>query len=312
MVKPQASQSVLTGGNIGYNTLNPSLTIEFDTWQNSDRNDPTYDHLGLMVDGSGNHNNDLVGPIQISATSANVEDCNDYVVTIDWNATTQVHSVYYDCVLRFAHTIDITNTIFSGNPIVYWGFIATTGGATNIQTICFDVPPPPPITLADATICAGDSYQLNAPTGFETYQWTPATGLNNPNIANPIATPTTTTTYTLVATELCGGVSSDSMTLTVLDLPDATITGTGTICEGGAADVDLTVTFTGTAPWTFTYTDGNTPVTITTSDNPYTLTVDQAGVYTLVDVESGGCLDILIKLKISCLMALPLHIHFII
>lgn len=278
-----------TGGNIGYNTLNPSLTIEFDTWQNSDRNDPTYDHLGLMVDGSGNHNNDLVGPIQISATSANVEDCNDYVVKIDWDATTQVYSVYYDCVLRFAHTIDITNTIFSGNPIVYWGFIATTGGATNIQTICFDVPPPPPITLADATICAGDSYQLNAPPGFETYQWTPATGLNNPNIANPIATPTTTTTYTLVATELCGGVSSDSMTLTVLDVPDAIITGTGTLCEGGAADVDLTVTFTGTAPWTFTYTDGNTPVTITTSDNPYTLTVDQAGVYILVDVESGGC-----------------------
>ena len=279
-----------TGGAIGYNTLNPSLVIEFDTWRNIDRNDPTYDHLGLMVDGNGNHNGDLVGPIQISANSTNVEDCNDYPVTIDWDATTQVLSLYYDCVLRFSHPIDITNTIFSGNSSVYWGFIATTGGATNIQTVCFDVPPPPPITLADATICAGDTYQLNGPTGFETYQWTPATGLNNPNIANPIATPTTTTTYTLVATELCGGTSSDSMTLTVLDLPDAIITGTGTICEGGGTDVDLTVNFTGTAPWTFTYTDGSTPVTITTSDNPYTLTVSQAGVYTLVDVESGGCI----------------------
>ena len=101
-----------TGGAIGYNTLNPSLVIEFDTWQNGDRNDPTYDHLGLMVDGNGNHNADLVGPIQISATSANVEDCNDYPVTIDWNASTQVLSVFYDCVLRFSHTIDITNTIF--------------------------------------------------------------------------------------------------------------------------------------------------------------------------------------------------------
>jgi gliding motility-associated-like protein len=279
-----------TGGSIGYNTLNPSLVIEFDTWQNGGSNDPTYDHLGLMVDGNGNHNADLVGPIQISATSGNVEDCNDYPVTIDWNATTQVYSVYYDCVLRFSHTIDITNTIFGGNPIVYWGFIATTGGATNIQSICFDVPPPPPITLADATICAGDSYQLNAPTGFETYLWTPSTGLNNPNIANPIATPNLTTTYTLVATELCGGTSSDSMTLTILDLPGATISGTGTVCEEGGSDVDLTVNFTGTAPWTFTYTDGSTPVTVTTSTNPYIITVTEAGTYTLVDVESSGCL----------------------
>ena len=28
-----------TGGSIGYNTLNPSLVIEFDTWANGDRTD---------------------------------------------------------------------------------------------------------------------------------------------------------------------------------------------------------------------------------------------------------------------------------
>ncbi|GAB4133418.1 MAG: hypothetical protein OHK0045_14080 [Raineya sp.] len=45
-------------------------------------------------------------------------------------------------------------------------------------------------------ICKGESIQLQA-SGATSYKWTPATGLSNPNIANPIASPTQTTTYTL-------------------------------------------------------------------------------------------------------------------
>ncbi len=46
----------------------------------------------------------------------------------------------------------------------------------------------------NATACATDNVQLNATGGFR-YLWTPATGLSNPNIGNPVATPTQTTTY---------------------------------------------------------------------------------------------------------------------
>jgi len=45
-------------------------------------------------------------------------------------------------------------------------------------------------------ICRGESIQLQA-SGAYSYQWTPTTGLSNPNIANPIASPTQTTTYTI-------------------------------------------------------------------------------------------------------------------
>ncbi len=48
----------------------------------------------------------------------------------------------------------------------------------------------------DAEICRGQSVQLVA-RGANVYRWTPATGLSNPNIANPIASPNQTTTYTL-------------------------------------------------------------------------------------------------------------------
>lgn len=46
----------------------------------------------------------------------------------------------------------------------------------------------------DVDICIGDSVQLNA-TGGTIFEWTPADGLSETQIANPIASPTVTTTY---------------------------------------------------------------------------------------------------------------------
>ena len=48
----------------------------------------------------------------------------------------------------------------------------------------------------DTTICYGQSAQISAfDSASLNYQWTPVTGLSSPGIANPIATPTVTTTY---------------------------------------------------------------------------------------------------------------------
>jgi hypothetical protein len=51
---------------------------------------------------------------------------------------------------------------------------------------------------SDVTICSGNSTTIgtSAVSGYS-YAWYPTTGLNNPNIAQPTASPTTTTTYTL-------------------------------------------------------------------------------------------------------------------
>lgn len=51
---------------------------------------------------------------------------------------------------------------------------------------------------ADTSICRGQSVQLTA-TGGTTYSWSPATGLNAPNTASPVATPTVTTTYVVTS-----------------------------------------------------------------------------------------------------------------
>ncbi|MBS1647554.1 MAG: PKD domain-containing protein [Bacteroidetes bacterium] len=54
-----------------------------------------------------------------------------------------------------------------------------------------------PISISrNTTVCSGKQVQLNASGGIS-YTWTPPYNLNNANIANPIATPTANTNYTL-------------------------------------------------------------------------------------------------------------------
>ena len=71
----------------------------------------------------------------------------------------------------------------------------------------------------DLSMSPGSSVQLNGTaTGGSTpytYLWTPSTGLNNPAISNPLASPTETTTYTLTVTgnNVCSG--SDLITVAV-------------------------------------------------------------------------------------------------
>lgn len=66
------------------------------------------------------------------------------------------------------------------------------------------------VSTADTFICNTAPIQLNATaTGNvpanAVYEWTPTAGLNNPNIPNPIASPTSTTTYTYSVSTPVGG-----------------------------------------------------------------------------------------------------------
>lgn len=86
---------------------------------------------------------------------------------------------------------------------------------------------------ANVNICAGGPQQLNgSANGGQppyTYQWAPAAGLSNPNIANPICTATTTTTYTLTVTDDNGDQCTDDITVTVLPTADATLTSSNAL-----------------------------------------------------------------------------------
>ena len=81
----------------------------------------------------------------------------------------------------------------------------------------------------DVVICTGDNATLGTTaTANYAYSWSPATGLTNPNIANPQANPSATTVYTVTGKGINGCINTDSLTLNVtkngeaiLNMPNA-------------------------------------------------------------------------------------------
>jgi gliding motility-associated-like protein len=70
---------------------------------------------------------------------------------------------------------------------------------------------------SDTSYCTSTSIarQLQATAGATTYSWSPAPFLNNPNIANPIATISTTTKFYVTATAANGCSGTDSVTISI-------------------------------------------------------------------------------------------------
>jgi gliding motility-associated-like protein len=76
---------------------------------------------------------------------------------------------------------------------------------------------PIPDAGAKGFICYGQSYTLQGSGGTQ-YSWTPSTYLNNPNIANPVATPDRTIVYTvsiLQDANGCPSLTTDTVTVDV-------------------------------------------------------------------------------------------------
>jgi hypothetical protein len=82
-----------------------------------------------------------------------------------------------------------------------------------------------------ATISCSDSTSLYASTNYSgtgsvTYSWLPVTGLNNPNIANPVASPNSSTNYTITAMiNGCTFVDSIEILMTPMSMPAICIVG---------------------------------------------------------------------------------------
>src|SRR3990172_5781652 len=67
---------------------------------------------------------------------------------------------------------------------------------------------------SDVSIIYGNSTQLN-PSGGSSYNWMPSAGLSCTTCANPVASPTVTTTYTVIAYFPNSCDQIDSVTVTV-------------------------------------------------------------------------------------------------
>ncbi len=141
-------------------------------------------------------------------------------------------------------------TAGAGTHSLVYSFTDTTGCA-GTDSIEFLVHPLPVVVVQSSIdICETQSAQLTA-SGANTYVWSPSTDLSNANIANPVATPSATTSYTVTATDayLCSNTATT--TVTVNPKPVAEFSS-DEVCAGTPTTfTNLTTPTSGTYQWYF-------------------------------------------------------------
>lgn len=291
--QPVSTSIGMAGGGIGFVGVSPSIGIELDTWQNTDNNDPTFDHIAIIKNGDLRHQsaNNLAGPVQASLVNLNVEDCDYHDLRVSWDANLHKLVVYFDCQPRLTYTGDIVQNIFNGDPHVYWGFTAATGGANNVHQVCFSY-----TTfldqIEDVVMCPGGQVQLQARGGIR-YEWYPPDGLSAADIPNPIASPDESTTYHINIYDACNQPFYDEVTVTVagdsvfFDLGPDTL-----MCTGQTLLLDAT-----TPHATYQWLDGATGPTYNVfSPGYYGVTVSRTDTFCIasdwVDVRYRPLLDV--------------------
>jgi gliding motility-associated-like protein len=134
------------------------------------------------------------------------------------------------------------------------------------------------------TICAGEQVKLGA-IGADQYQWTPATGLDNITSANPKASPTTSTIYTVIGrdNDHCFA-DTGNIPITVFPIPavfagqDTTVNTGSTVQLGTTYSKDVT-----TYNWT-----PSTGLSCTNCPSPKAA-VKGTVTYRLTATNLGGC-----------------------
>ncbi len=82
---------------------------------------------------------------------------------------------------------------------------------------------PPIIVKAnpkDTVVFAGDQFQLSVSSAATSYSWSPATGLSNPFIANPVLTVSSDITFNIMATTAAGCRGDGTVTIKVFKGPE--------------------------------------------------------------------------------------------
>jgi gliding motility-associated-like protein len=128
----------------------------------------------------------------------------------------------------------IANPILTPASTTTYTVTGTTGSCTVSKT--FTVTVQLPVTLSvhtDTTVCGNASFNANTVSNATSFSWSPATGVSNPAIANPVLSPTSTTTYTVTART---GNCTNIKTFTVTVLPAVTVSaGPGSSILAGSS-----------------------------------------------------------------------------
>ena len=174
---------------------------------------------------------------------------------------------------------------------------AAAGGSVcpNTMTLQLVITPGPIADFTLGTYCANDADPLptyiNGGSGG-TFSSVPAGLSINPGSGLVDLSASTPGTYTVTNDIVVAGCPTATYNddITIYELPDATISGTTSICSGDPLP-DVTVDITAGVPnWDLTYNFNGAPNTVNSAVSPYTITGAAVGTYDLVSITDGnGC-----------------------
>ncbi len=170
------------------------------------------------------HNNPCIGQtLMLSATNSMPGGTYTWAYP-DGGSSTLQNPIRYAVPITAAGVYTVTYSVAgcptSDTSTVYLYPVVVLTGITHDQTIAF-----------------GTSVQLNV-QGALFYRWVPNDGsLNNPNINNPIATPTDSTTYTVYGSNVGGCIDSAKVTIKIDDDIDEYIPSAFTPNGDGLNDI---------------------------------------------------------------------------
>ncbi|MDX1905742.1 MAG: gliding motility-associated C-terminal domain-containing protein [Bacteroidia bacterium] len=237
----------------------------------------------------------VIEPVNIMPEATITLDTDSFQIcagtSVQLNATLTVNGA----PVPFTWTWDPPATLdnpFVGNPVAtpatttLYSVTASTLTCDYTANVLVVVDQAPTLnSIPPAQVCSGDSVQLQV-TGNNltsaSFSWVPLIGLNDPALLSPIASPPTSTPYTITATNTCGQASQ---TVNVVVFPQLS---TGYSLQdpdcAGSADGSISLSpLGGNGTPTYTWSPS-------VSSGPAATGLLQ-GLYTIVLSDAAGCTD---------------------
>ena len=172
--------------------------------------------------------------------------------------------------------------------------IAGIGNCYDTAQQALTIHPNPVLAISNRAplSCLGNGIQLDV-TGAATYQWTPAAGLNNTTLYNPLANPANNTLYRVSGKSAQGCISNDSVEVKVAKPFNITVTQTSAeICSG--ATVNLSANGASQYQWI----NSTAGLSNTAIANP-NATPAASVVYTVVGRDNVNCFTDTVQVSIT-------------
>lgn len=269
--------------------------------------------------GCGGDDNMPIVPVN-AVSSTNNNSCNLGVFKMDFNLPIVLADFDVDPIGCAPYDAIITNTSLSQNYTTFeWNFgdgsslsnainpthTYPTPGTYEITLVLSDtatcnigdtvkkqiiIMGDTTYSLSDLFMCPGENVQMGFLPSSDTaisYEWTPNTNLSNDTISNPIATPSSTTQYTMLVSN---GVCTDTVSqLVTVNIPQLVLSNDTTLCTDDEV-VTLIANSLGTSSeyiWSFSE-DFSDTINSDLTDNSLIVSPPFSTIY-YVEINNNGC-----------------------